>query len=190
MVTVPEYVDALRRRQRAARHTGSLVLLVHAVAVAVLAVGQTDPSSWHRPWQQAVPAVVYVVLWGVVRVRERLTGMGGARDAFGVMAAFAVALALLPFASLVFLMAGAGAVLGLGLVVVGSRQRSALLWAPGAALLAVSPMARLGTFDNHAPFLGPHAGAVALGLVAAGLLAAAARSLAAERAALAAVPPA
>ncbi len=188
VVTVPEYVDALRRRQRAARHTGSLVLAVHAVAVAVLAVAQVDwgLASWR--WQNLVPVVVYVVLWAVVRVRERVTGMGGGRDGFGVMAAFALALALLPFGYLLLLLAGPGVVLGLGLVVVGVRQRSALLWGHGLVLAAVSPLARLGTLDNHAWFLGPHAGATGLGLVALALVVAAARALAAERAVLAGAP--
>lgn len=163
MVVIPDFVDAVRRQQRAARHTVSLVLGVHAIAVGLLAVGNAHFRWRGGLWAVLVPAVVYLVLWLVVRIRQPLTGMGGGRDGFGVMAVLALAVALaLPFSWLAVFMVGAGTFLGLGLVVIGARMRAPLLWGPGLALMALCPLVTLGTFDNHATFLGDQPGTVVL----------------------------
>lgn len=186
------FVDAVRTRQLAARHTASLVLGVHAVGVAVLTVlwAGRGPGSLFSLWPAVVPVAVYAVLWVVVRVRAWRTGMGSARDGFGVAAVLSVALTILfPYSTFVYWMAGAGAVLGLGLVVFGVRLRLPALWASGLGLLVFSPLVQLYVVDNHARFLGPQPGTVVLALAALGLAALAAASARSERATLRQPPP-
>jgi len=184
------FVDAVRARQRAARHTASLVLGVHAVGVAALTALWAADGPGFSLWPALVPVAVYAVLWVVVRVRARRTGMGSARDGFGVAAVLAFSLTILfPFSMVVYVMAGAGAVLGLGLVVFGVRLRLPPLWASGLALLVVSPLVQLFVVDNHARFLGPQPGTVVLALTAVGLGTLAVASARAERATLRRPPP-
>lgn len=185
MTAIPDFVDALRREQRAARHTVSLVLGVHAIAVALLPVANSH-FEWRLGWWAAlVPAAVYVVLWLAVKIRQRLTGMGGGRDGFGVMAILALVFALaFPFSFVAVLMAGPGTFLGLGLVVIGARLHARPLWGPGLGLMAVSPLVALGTIDNHAAFLGDQPGTLVLAVLSAALAALAGYAYRTERNAL------
>ncbi|MCC2315466.1 hypothetical protein [Cellulomonas xiejunii] len=185
MQNLPDYLDDVRRRERAARHTDSLVLAVHAVALGVLSVARGMPGSRPGLWQIAVPAVVYGLLWIVVRARERATGMGGGRDGFGAAAVLALALALFfPFSAIAAFMVGPAAFLALGLVALGLRRRSRRLWCPGLALVVLGPLVQLYTVDNHVVFLGPQPGVVVLALLAVLLAVGSLRAFAAERAVL------
>lgn len=191
MSRLPDFVDDVRRRERAARHTDSLVLTVHAAALAALTVDRALGDPGFRWWSIALPAIVYGLLWVVVRGRERATGMGGGRDGFGAAAVIALALALFfPLSFIGVTMAGVGTFLGIGLVAIGLRRKSPLLWAPGAALVALCPLVALYTIDNHVAFLGPAPGAVVLGLLTAVLAACAVRAYVVERRVLVGAPAA
>lgn len=173
--TLPTYVDSLGRRERAARHAVSTPLLIHTLALAlVLALdvlflvrlGRTTQTDWsgggwavitHDPriLLPLLPLAVYLVLWVVARIRASLTGIGPGHDAWGIMALVSLALLLaVPWGYLALMYLGAVFFLGLGLVVLGIRLREASLWIPGLVLMVVGPLANLGTFENHAPFLG------------------------------------
>lgn len=190
--TLPTYVDSLGRRERAARHAVSTPLLIHTLALAlVLALDvlllvrlttttQTDWSGggWaavtHNPQilLPLLPLVVYLALWVVARIRTSLTGIGPGHDAWGIMALISLALLVaVPWGYLALMYLGAVFFLGLGLVVLGIRLREAYLWIPGLVLIAVGPLANLGTFENHAPFLGQWPTQVVLAAVLVGLAA-------------------
>lgn len=174
--TLPDYVDELGRRTRAARHAVSTPLLVHTLALAVV-LGleiafrvrlanetRTDwsGSGWAsiaddpRELLPLLPLLVYLGLWVAARVRARVTGIGPGHDGSGTMAVVSLVLLLLfPWGTVVFLFLGPAFLLGVGLLVIGGRLREACLVVPGAVLVVVGPMANLGTFENHAGFLGP-----------------------------------
>ncbi len=181
MSDIPAYVDDLRRRERAARHLVSLTLAVHAGALAVLAVGNLV-ILWSTPVELVLVPAVYLVLWVVMRVRGRLTGIGRGSDGFGVMAVVALAVQVVLPIAVMFL--GGGTLLGLGLVALAVRAREVLLAVGGVLLIAVYPFVNLYTFDNHAWFLGPRPGVVVGVLLAAALAALAVRAYRDERAAL------
>lgn len=185
MTAIAEYVEAVRRQQRAARHTVSLVLAVHAVALVGLTIAHARIEWRFGSWFVLVPAVTYLLLWLVVRIRQSLTGMGGGHDGFGVMAAVALAVALaFPFSLVAILFAGAGTFLGIGLVVIGARMQARSLWGPGVALVVLCPLVELGTIDNHAAILGHQTGTLVLGVLSAGLALLSGRAYLVERAAL------
>jgi hypothetical protein len=189
MVTTPEFVDAVRRQQRAARHTISVTLFVHGLAVAGLTVVNTHYLWKHHPLEVFVPCVVYLTLWLVVRLRGRLTGIGGGREGFGSMALVGLLIAFLfPFGFVAVMFVGSGTLLGLGLTVLGARLRAPRLWGAGIALVALCPFVSLGTFDNHAQFLGPQPGTMVVGVLAVLMLSLAADAYRTERTA-AMVPP-
>lgn len=190
MSAAVEYVDTVRRQQRAARHTVSLTLGVHGLALAGLAVANTRFEWHHNVVSLLVPCAVYLSLWLAVRLRRWFTGIGAGRDGFGVMAVVSLLLVVFfPFGSMAVMFAGPGAFLGLGLAVIGARQSAPRLWAPAIALLALSPLVSLYTLDNHVSFLGPQPGTVVLAVLAVALLAMAGASYRGERAALRSSPP-
>lgn len=170
MTAIPEFVDAVRRQQRAARHTTSLVLAVNTAGIAALTVVHTRFEWRHQLWTILLPAVVYLLLWLVVRLRRPFTGMGSSHDGFGLMAVIALAMVVaVPFAFAAFFLAGAGTFLGLGLVVVGARTGERALWVPGLVLMAVCPLVQLDVLEN-ATFLGPQPGTLVLTVLTAVLL--------------------
>jgi hypothetical protein len=192
METIPAYLDTLRRRERAARHAVFTPLLIHTVALALVLgldvaflvrLAHETRSDWSgggwaaiahdpRTLLPLLPLVVYVVLWIGARLRTWRTGVGPGHDGWGIMAIVSVAfLLLVPWGLLALLFLGAVFFLGLGLTVLGTRLREAFLWVPGLVLMAVGPLANLGTFDNHARFLGPWPTQVVLGAVTLGLAA-------------------
>lgn len=209
--TLPAYVDQLARRERAARHAVSTPLLVHTLALAlVLALdvlllvrlARTTETEWSGGGWEAVarhpasllpvlPLVVYLALWVVSRVRTRLTGVGPGHDGWGVMALVSAALLVVfPWGLMALMFLGAVFFLGLGLVVLGGRLREPILWVTGLLLVAVGPLANLGTFENHAGFLGPWPTQVVLALLLLGLGAATVAARRRERRTLATAPTA
>jgi hypothetical protein len=206
---LPEYLDSLSRRERAARHAVVVPLLVHTLALAVVLAldvlflvrlaneTRTDwtMAGWEviaydpRTLLPLLPLVVYVVVWVVSRVRARLTGIGAGHDGWGVMAIVAGGLLVtFPLGSVVLQFLGTAFVLGVGLTVLGARLRDVLLWVPGLVLMVVGPLANLGTFENHAQFLGPWPTQVVLGILTLGLVATTAVAWRREHTALHAAP--
>ena len=207
--TLSAYVDQLARRERAARHAVSTPLLVHTLALGlVLALdvlflvrlARTTETEWSgggwdvvahdpRTLLPLLPLIVYLVLWTVSAVRRRLTGIGPGRDGWGVMALVSAALlATFPWGLLAVTFLGAAFFLGLGLLVLGTRLREPSLWVTGLVLMAVSPFAALGTFENHAGFLGPWPTQTVLALLLVGLAVMTARARQRERRVLAGAP--
>lgn len=182
MSDIPGYVDDLRRRERAARHTVSLTLAVHAVALAALGVVDlVSRSGVFAPDVLLLPAV-YAVLWLIMRVRGRVTGIGRGSDGFGLVAVVALVVTVVLVLPVAFL--GVGTFLGLGLLALAVRARAVLLAVAGVLLVAVYPFVNLYTVDNHVWFLGPRPGVVVTLLLAVALAALAGRAYRDERAAL------
>lgn len=207
--TLPAYLDSLGRRARAARHAVFIPLLIHTLAltlVLALAVlfywrlAHTTETEWQGvDWEVVahdprvllplLPVAVYLVIWAVARIRAWRTGVGPGHDGWGIMAILSVAfLVTSSWGLLALWFLGAVFFLGLGLVVLGARMREAHLWVPGLVLMAVGPLANLGTFENHAQFLGPWPTQVVLTAVLLGLAVTTALVWRRERRALDAVP--
>ncbi|WP_250444152.1 hypothetical protein [Actinotalea sp. C106] len=207
--TLPAFLDSLARRERAARRAVFIPLLIHTLALAlVLALdalflwrlahmteGEWSGVGWevvaHDPRMllPLLPLAVYLVLWAVARVRAWRTGVGPGHDGWGIMAIISLGfLVAFPWGSLALSFLGAVFFLGLGLTVLGARMREASLWMPGVVLMAVGPFANLGTFENHAQFLGRWPTQVALSVVLLGLAATTVMVWLRERRTLATVP--
>lgn len=174
-----DYVETLRARQRAARHASSIPLLANASGLAVLTYGQT--AGWWLYPAVFVPAAVYLAVLVAMTVQRKVVGVGTGRDGYGFLAVVTALLAFFPPGYLVTLFLGPAFVLGLGLVLLGSRGRDARLWGPGVGLLVVGPAVNLHAVANHVSFLGPDPDAILLGLCAAVVLALGVGALVLER---------
>ena len=98
--------------------------------------------------------VLSVTMW----LRRLSTGLGSGRDGYGLAVIVAVGVAFVPMSVLL----GPTFSLGLGLGILGRRGREPLLWESGLVIAVISPLAALGTIDNHADLLGPAPTAVVL----------------------------
>lgn len=160
MTTTTQYVADLQAQQRALRHAASLPLLVTTLGMGFLAWCEIATDWWIFP-QALVPAVSFGALFVGMRVQRQVLGVGTGRDRYGLLALTMLVLTLFP-GPVLSIFAGAGFLLGVGLVALGWRPRDLWLLAPGLGLLVVSPLVTLGTLDNHAPFLGGREGGLAL----------------------------
>ncbi|GAB3093868.1 hypothetical protein [Isoptericola nanjingensis] len=209
--TLPAFLDSLSRRERAARHAVFIPLLIHTLALALvlaldvlflIRLAHTTEIEWsgggwavvahdRRTLLPLLPLAVYLVIWVVARVRAWRTGVGPGHDGWGIMAIISLGfLIVFPWGLLALSFLGAVFFLGLGLTVLGARMREAYLWVPGLVLMAVGPFANLGTFENHAQFLGPWPTQVVMLVVILGLAATTLMVWLRESRALAAAPPA
>jgi hypothetical protein len=160
VTTTSEYVEAIRTQQRAARHATSLPLLVNGLAMVYLTSLEADTYGMSNPI--LVPPITYAVLLVVMLIQRQLTGVGVGNDRYGVLALSLLASIFVPFGFVAHYFVGSAFFLGAGLGVLGWRAGSAWLWAPGLALMAISPLVSLGTLDNHAASLGGRVGGMVL----------------------------
>lgn len=200
MAQTPTAEDTARgwvARVRAEQHAVSVPLIVVGAAVlveAVLAVFRLpaavfwEPSLqvMSRPLSALLPALTFTVLWSVMRAARARTGLGRARQGYGV--ALLVVLAVVVMVPVASFFLGPLALLGLGLVILGWRGRERVLWLTGLGLAVLSPWATLGTFENRARFLGPAPTPVVLSVTGLVVLGLGVHHLRAERRALAGSP--
>lgn len=142
------YLDRLLERERAARHARSIPLAAVTVALGVL--------TWHHaerqlstPVETLTPLVTFALVFLAMRMQRAITGAGAGSDGYGaVVIALAVLLVATPVGFLLPMFAGAEALLGLGLVVLGWRGRDRALWLPGVVLVGVGPFVHLNGAEN------------------------------------------
>ncbi len=160
------YLERLLVRERAARHARSVPLAAVTVALGVL----TWHDAVHRvpsTLMAVVPVVTYAVVFLAMRVQRAVTGAGVGSDGYGVVLAGVTVLLLTPIGLMAPLFAGAEAVLGAGLVVLGWRGRDRGLWVPGLVLAALGPFVHLNGAANTLVLLPDPATAVNVATVTA-----------------------
>ena len=154
--------ERTRVRVRAQRHATALPLII--VGLSLLVLAWLDLRGPYMHWSSMFfGAVVLLVLYVTMLVRRLSTGLGSGRDGYGLVVIVAVGVVFVPMSVLL----GPTFSLGLGLGILGWRGREPLLLESGLVVAVISPLAALGTIDNHADLLGPAPTAVVF--AAAGL---------------------
>lgn len=187
-VTVMAYLDRLLERERAARHARSIPLAAVTVALGVL--------TWHHaarlyptPIETLTPFVTFAAVFLAMRLQRAVTGAGAGSDGYGaVVIALAVLLVVTPVGFLLPMFAGAEALLGLGLVVLGWRGRDRALWVPGIVLVGVGPFVHLNGAANTLVVL-PDPDTAVLALTAAAFAGLTVAAVARERRRAVPLPP-
>lgn len=163
--------ERTRARVRAQRHATSLPLIVAGFGLVILAQLEFRQAPLH--WSSLFfGTVVLLLLYATMWMRRLSTGLGSGRDGYGLVVIVAVVVAIVPMSFLL----GPAFSLGLGLGILGWRGREPLLWVPGLVVAVISPLAALGTIDNHGDLLGPAptaavVAAAGLALMALGIVA-------------------